>query len=122
MNYSNNPQSVVNGYYSATRNIFLTSSIAIAVYSFSNTFKISSSENITKIVSILIFILSILYGINSTFSYYNYIKHLQNRKNIPKYIDIEAMKRECYIVSLYILILIILLIIALRRLFNRVIF
>lgn len=122
MEYSNNPQSVVNGYHSSTRNVLLASSIAIAVYSFSETFTITSSENITKIISMLIFLQSILYGINSTFSYYRYINIIENRKNVPKYIDINFMKRDIYIVSTYIFILIILFLIALRRMLNRVFF
>ena len=43
MKYTNNPQSVLNGYFSGTRNVYLTSSVAIAMYGFASTFKINFS-------------------------------------------------------------------------------
>ena len=46
-NYANNPQAISNGFYSASRNIFLMSAVAVAMW-FSNTFKITRSDSTIK--------------------------------------------------------------------------
>ena len=43
MTYNNNPLTYYNGFTSACRNVFLLSSVSLAMYGYSNTFKINSS-------------------------------------------------------------------------------
>ena len=119
--YANIPQSVVNGFFSASRNVFLMSTVGIAMYGFSNTFKITQSDSIIKIISITIFIISITYGLNVCYAFHKYINILEeDRPNLPKYVDIEYMLRALYITILYLVILFIIIVLTLRRLINRV--
>ncbi len=119
--YSNNPQSVVNGFFSASRNVFLMSTVGIAMYGFSNTFKITQSDSIIKIISITIFIISITYGLNVCYAFHKYINILEeDRPNLPNYVDIEYMRRALYITILYLVILLIIIVLTMRRLINRI--
>ena len=61
MKYANNPQSFINGFYSSSRNVFLTVSVAIAMYGFSNSFK-NSREHIVKDISLFIMLFSLMLG------------------------------------------------------------
>lgn len=122
INYSNNPQTIVNGYFSASRNVFLLSSVAIALYGFSGTFKIPHSESIIKILSIIIFIICLAYIFNVNYSFRKYIKLLENEQdNLPNYVDIQYMKNTLYITYGYTLLLIIIIILTLIRLVNRLV-
>ena len=121
-NYANNPQAISNGFYSASRNIFLTSAVAVTMYGFSNTFKITKSDSTIKIVSILIFMISLSYGINTCYSYQKYITLLkQDEANVPNYVDFKAMQNFVYITSSYLVLLVIILTLMIIRLFNRLI-
>jgi len=121
--YANNPQAVMNGFYSASRNVFLTLSIGIAMYGFSESFKIGVSKHIVKDISLLIFIFSFVLGVTNVYMFNNYIKELEKDKAkghiLPNYIDLKSWKRHVYI-KLYMILLILLIIIAgVIRLFNR---
>ena len=80
MKYANNPQSVINGFYSSSRNVFLTLSIGVAMYGFSNSFKLGVSQNIIKDISLLIFLFSLMTGINNVVLFNNYIKGLEKEQ------------------------------------------
>lgn len=122
MKYANNPQAFMNGFLSGSRNIFLTSSIAIAMYGFSNTFKMDFSVNMIKILSIMVFLFSIMLGINTLFGYYDYLKKLQKDKaNLPEYINLNVWWSFLYITMVYIIILIAIVLLALIRFRNRII-
>lgn len=99
MNYSNNPQSVYNGMMSGQRNMFLSSSVAVAIIGFSNTFKDKNMMWITKLIGVCIFILSIVIGIHvaQDFSFY-----LQSMKDdIPKHIPYDNWSKWPYISYVY---------------------
>lgn len=94
--YANNPQAVMNGFYSASRNVFLTLSIGIAMYGFSESFKIGASKHIVKDISLLIFIFSFVLGVTNVYMFNNYIKELEKDKAkgniLPNYIDLKSWK------------------------------
>ena len=65
-------QVFMNGFHSASRNVFLVSSVAIGLYGFSETFKIEKSANIIKSLSLFIFLCAFFQGINTSYSMYKY--------------------------------------------------
>ena len=126
ISYANNPQAVINGFYSSSRNVFLTVSIGIAMYGFSDSFKIGGSKHIVKDISLLILIFSVLLGINNILLFNNYIKGLENDKKngnkLPLYVDLNSWRRFLYL-KIYIVVLICCIVCAgLIRLFNIRIF
>ena len=121
MSYPNNPTSYYNGYTSACRNIFLTSSISFALFGYSTTFKMKSSINIVKIASIGILIFSILYSLNTNYGMYKYIKHIKSLdKPIEEHIQINIWNNYMLLTGYYTLILILVLIVGIRRLIFRI--
>lgn len=121
MVYANNPQAYYNGFISACRNVFLTSSVGIALFGYSNSFKISSSINMVRLGSTCIFFFSILYGINSIIGMNRYINNLKNSKTeLPNYVQLDVWRNFMYLVGIYIIFLAILSIIALRRFSNYI--
>ena len=121
MVYANNPQAYYNGFISACRNVFLTSSVGIALFGYSNSFKISSSINMVRLGSTCIFFFSILYGINSIIGMNRYINNLKNSKTeLPNYVQLDVWRNFMYLVGIYIIFLVILSVIALRRFSNYI--
>lgn len=119
-NYANNPQAISNGFYSASRNIFLMSAVSVTIYGFSNTFKITRSDLTIKILSIAVFIIALFYGINTCFAYQKYINLIKkDKENLPNYVDLRVMQNYVYITSAYVFVLIIIIILMLIRLINR---
>jgi hypothetical protein len=123
MKYANNPQSVINGFYSNSRNVFLTLSIGVAMYGFSNSFKLGVSQNVIKDISLLIFLFSLMTGINNVVLFNNYIKGLENEQlageELPLYVDLNGWKRFLYIKIYFLVLLIFIIIAAFVRLFIR---
>ena len=72
LSFSNNPNTVYNGMMSGQRNMFLSSSIAIVMFGFSNNFKNHLLRWTVKLISMGIFILSCYIGITASneFMYY----------------------------------------------------
>jgi hypothetical protein len=68
--------SSLSNYLSAFRNTYTTSTIAIGLYGFSNTFRIDMSVNTLKLMSISMFIYSFLYGLNATLIFKNELKKM----------------------------------------------
>ena len=122
MSFSNNPQSVFNGFVSVSRNVYLTSSISLAVYSYSNSFKISTSDNSVRVISVSIFLFALLILVNGTVSFNNYLENLkkENNNQFPYYIDIEAWKRFVYINIIYAILIVIIFLLSSRRTFNKI--
>ena len=121
MSYPNNPLSYYSGYISACRNIFLTSSIAIALFGYSSTFKINSSINIVKISSLGILIFSILYSINTNYGMYKYIKYIKTLNTpIEEHIQLNLWNNYMILTGFYTILLIIILLVGLRRLIFRI--
>jgi hypothetical protein len=123
MKYANNPQSVINGFYSNSRNVFLTLSIGVAMYGFSNSFKLGVSQNIIKDISLLIFLFSFMTGINNVVLFNNYIKGLEKEKlagaELPLYLDLNGWKRFLYIKIYFLVLLAFIIIAAFVRLYIR---
>jgi hypothetical protein len=123
MKYANNPQTFMNGFYSSSRNVFLTVSIAVAMYGFAASFKVGVSIDMIKDISLLIFIFSFMLGINNIHIFYNYIKALEKERDngevLPIYVNLKLWRRYLYIKIYFMVLLIVLIIASSRRLFNR---
>ena len=123
MKYANNPQAVVNGFYSSSRNVFLTVSIAIAMYGFSSSFKLGVSQHGVKDISLLIFLFSLMLGINNVLLFNKYIKGIEKEKingaELPLYIDLNSWKRFLYIKIYFLVLLVCIIIAAFIRLYIR---
>ena len=116
MEFKNNPQAVFNGFVSMSRNIYLTSTVGIAMFGYSNSFKITFSEIVTRIVSICIFLFSTIYLINGTLSFRNYINNLENENpELPYYVDVKTWRNFVYINYLYLAFLLIIVILSFVR-------
>jgi len=100
MTYPNNPQSVYNGMMSGQRNMFLSSSLAIAMIGFSNKFDNKYITWFTKIIGSFIFILSIVIGLSTANDYTFYLNKL-NTDDIPSYIPLDNWYRWSYILYIY---------------------
>jgi hypothetical protein len=96
--YSNNPYSVFGVLVSSHRNMYLSSTIAITIIGFSDTFTNEIIKTNIKIFGLIIFMISIYTGISASnqFSYY-----LNKSKNLPDNIPIKSWKRWQYISYLY---------------------
>ena len=114
-----NPQRFMNGYHSASRNVFLVSSVAIALYGFSGTFKLDKSVNIIKTLSLFIFLCAFFQGINTIYSLYKYIEYIKTDKNIQGYLNLNVMYNYLLITSGYTLLLGIVITLAFIRFLNR---
>ena len=123
MTYANNPQSVINGFYSSSRNVFLTLSIGVAMYGFSNSFNLGVSKNVIKDISLLIFLYSLMTGINNVVLFNNYIKGLEKEQlageELPLYLDLNGWKRYLYIKIYFLVLLICIIFAAFTRLYIR---
>ena len=123
MKYANNPQTFMNGFYSSSRNVFLTVSIAIAMYGFAGSFKLGVSVDMIKDISLLILIFSFMLGLNNIHIFYNYIKALEKEKYngeiLPIYVNLKLWKRYLYIKIYFMILLSLLMIASSRRLLKR---
>jgi hypothetical protein len=123
MKYSNNPQSVINGFFSSFRNVFTNVSIAMALYGFSSSFKLGISVDIIKDISLLLFIFAFMLGVNNIHIFYNYIKSLEKEQKygevLPSYINLKLWRRYLYITIYFMILLLVLIIASSRRLLKR---
>ena len=120
MTFANNPQAYFNGFISVSRNVFLTSSIAVALYGYSNSFKIGSSVNIVKLFSISIILFAMLYAINGIIGMTNYIRILEKSEGVPNYVQLNIWRNYVYLLGFYAFFLFMLSLVAMRRLKNNV--
>ncbi len=93
------PQSFMNGYLSAMRNSIITTSLGVAIYGFSRSFKKKSSRNIMKRLSVLVYFFSFIIIINSSSLLRNYLNSItdEDKKEFPKYIDLEKWRYYEYL-------------------------
>ena len=123
MKYANNPQAVINGFHSSSRNVFLTLSIGVAMFGFSSSFNLGSSQNIIKDISLLIFLFSLSLGINNVVLFNNYIKGLEKEQlageELPLYLELNGWKRYLYIKIYFLVLLACIIIAAFIRLYIR---
>ena len=78
-NYIDTPQVTFNGFISIMRNVYLTSSIGIALLTFSRNFR--EHRNIMRVISLSILLYSIIYGIKAGLDFYFYLKFLEKQKD-----------------------------------------
>ena len=113
-------QAYFNGFTSACRNIFLTSSVALALFGYSNTFKLSSSVDLTKVGSMGILIFSILYGLNTVVGMNRYINEVEkSNEPLGKEIQLDLWKNFVILTSFYILLIFVILCLAMKRFLKR---
>ena len=74
-----NPQSVYNGTMS-TSEIFLSSSVAIAVIGFSNNFKVKTVRILVKTLGALIFLISVFIGMKASNDLIHYLDNNKGKK------------------------------------------
>ena len=115
MNLPNSPQTVFNGFASVSRNVYLTSSIGIALFGFSKTFVRTSSEFSIRVLSTCIFIFSILTLLNGNIGFTTYLNNLEKDYDVPNYIDVKSYRRFITINYLYLLFLGIIVLLATKR-------
>ena len=94
MNYTNNPQTFMNSYFSVIRNSILFLSLGIGMYGYSKTFKNKNSELLLRLISVIIYFLSLILCVNSNFMFRNYNKKLEkvDKNEIPEYIVVKYWK------------------------------
>lgn len=98
--YSNNPQSAYNGMISGQRNMFLSSTVAIAMIGFSNNFKNKSIMLITKTVAACIFLLSIYIGLKASHDFQFYLDSIEDKEKLT-HIPINSWYSWSYVSYLY---------------------
>ena len=99
MKYANNPQAVYNGLISGQRNMFLSSSVAIVMIGFSNSFKNTIIRLSIKLCGLFILILSIFIGMRATNDFNFYIKHNENK--LPNDIPVSNWLHWSYVTYIY---------------------
>lgn len=121
MEYNINPIGYYNGFISASRNIFLTSTVGLAMFTYSTSFELKSSIEIVRLGSIGILLFAILYGVNTTHGMNRYINMLErNNRTIQEDIQIDLWRNYTYLNTFYIILLSLVIVAALRRYINRV--
>ena len=111
-----NMQGYYNGFISSSRNVFLTSSVAIAMFGFSNSFKISTSTSIVRFSSTFVFLFALLYGLITVVGMKRYIKNLRrSNQRLPLNVHIDLWEHHANLLCFYLLLLLILCFIGLRR-------
>ena len=114
MEFTHNPHTYLNMYISMMRNMFLTSSVALAILAFSYRFK--KFKITIKIIGILIMVYSIIYGYISSKNLKNYIEYLEKKDEIDvNYIQIKDWKIWINMTYLYMILIVIIVIIILNR-------
>lgn len=88
--YIDTPQVTFNGFMSIMRNVYLTSSIGIALLTFSRNFK--KDKNIVHIIALGILLYSIIYGIKAGRDFYIYLNFLEKQEDLPSFLR-EKIKR-----------------------------
>jgi hypothetical protein len=99
MPFSNNPQAVYNGMLSGQRQMFLSSSLALAMIGFSHNFKKQSIIWLVKIIGMLILILSIFIGLRTASDFDYYLNNVKGK--LPEYIPLDSWRKWTYVSYTY---------------------
>jgi len=112
---SYNLNSFINGYISIMRNIFLLSSIGIAAMTYSNKYK--EYKKHIQILSLLITIFSIVYGVISIIDSNKYIDYIEKQEDLPEInvMMLNQWKNYIKLSWIYIILISILAVIILKR-------
>ena len=99
MTFSNNPHTVYNGLISGQRNMFLSSSLAIALIGVSAIFKNTKIQIIIKILGAVVFMLSIIIGLAASDDFRYYLDN--NKEQFPSYIPLNNWYKWSYVSYIY---------------------
>tara|TARA_A100001015_G_C14981635_1_gene709711 strand:+ start:626 stop:997 length:372 start_codon:yes stop_codon:yes gene_type:complete len=98
-NFLDTPQITFNGYLSAMRNVYLTSSIGIALMTFSKNFY--KDVKYVYTLSLIILLYSFSYGYKATSNLKLYLEFLSNQDDVPEIILIKIDNWNKYIYLAY---------------------
>lgn len=99
--YSNNPQSVYNGMMSGHRNMYLLSSVAIAMIGF-----VTRYNNILfNLCASFIFIIAAYIGINSTLDFNYYLKNNNIPADTYRYSSTNPWSHVAFIYAFFLILL-----------------
>jgi hypothetical protein len=114
---ANNPQTFLNSYLSAMRNTIITLTLGIGIYGFSKTFKDKNAERIMRLLSITMYVYSIVLCINSTLMFRSYLESIteDEEKMLPKYINLDYWKVYEVLGWVFAAVLLILILLATKR-------
>lgn len=104
MSYSNNPHTVYNGMMSAQRNMLLSSSVAVVMIGFSNTFEQKSIMLLVKLLAFSIFAISIFIGVEAVIDFHFYLD--RHAATLPDHIPVDKWYRWAYVSYIYSVILV----------------
>ena len=79
INFTHDPGNVLNAFLSMSRNFFLTASISIAILGI-NMKSFRPKKRRLYILSLLIMVFSIIYGIKATLDFNDYLNYLKEKK------------------------------------------
>jgi hypothetical protein len=108
-------QSTFNGYVSQMRNMFSTSSVALAMVALSDDFV--RYKIYIKIIAILVIIFSIIYGYTASRDFENYLTYMEKQDNFTELniLQFKQWRSRILLSYIYIIILIAALILMLKR-------
>lgn len=105
MELSHDPQSYISTYVSMMRNMYLLSSIGIALFGVSNNLK--KNKKFLQIISQVIIFYSMTYGLNSIYDFKIYINSIKTTENMKNYDYLfRETQRRMSISLFYIIILV----------------
>lgn len=101
MDYSNSPHTVYNSLITGQSNMFLSSSMAIAMIGFVSTWPLEGSRTavVLRLVAICIFIMSIFIGLQSLSDFNVYME--AHKGDLPDYIPVKQWGRWRYVTYIY---------------------
>lgn len=83
MTLAHNPTAFLNAHISMMRNMFLTSSISLAVLGYSDKSKLFKEVGV-KDVALFILAYSVIYGIKSAMDFHSYLKYLETLNDLQE--------------------------------------
>jgi membrane protease YdiL (CAAX protease family) len=120
MSYKINPQTAYNGMLSGQRNMFLTSSIAIALLGFSENFKHKTIDMIIKIIGMTLFMISIYIGLKTSYDFEEIMNKFKIQENNNK-IDLSEWESWKWVSYIYTFILMaIILLYGFRKIIHKI--
>ena len=121
MKISHNPGTILNGFVSMSRNVFLISSMALAFLGYSRKSEIFNKVSI-KIVPLIIILFSIIYGLKASYDFNLYLNYMQN-DNItlkpPYSFQIKQWKDWVYLLVVYTILLTFAFCFGIRQIFKK---
>ena len=98
--FSNNPQSVYNGMMSGHRNMFLLSTVAVAMIGF-----LKGRNYVLQLAASFLFIIAAMIGIQSSLDFDYYLKNNNVPENTYRYTTFNVWKQIGFVYAGFLLIL-----------------